>query len=173
MTNIILGSIATCIGVILGFILTLLKEWWDRKNNTQYIFHGIDSELKSNLSMIKSKDDILKQAKHYVPKKQILSPGGISFLTSFYTTNISDIVTNFKKDIDRNSLHIIYGHMISFDQTSNTLERDFIEMSKVFGEASSFAFFEGRINSLEKQLHMIKDLIEAHLNHAPINTLGV
>jgi hypothetical protein len=100
----------TLLGVVIGFLLAEVSRWIRDFMRRRRVELALRDELDTNLHLVDQKKDIIRQMIQALDKQTILRGESVHSASIVYTTHI-DLLSEFLKPLERDSLHIIYEHL--------------------------------------------------------------
>lgn len=158
-------------GVVVGFFLgegsRYLRYRYDIWRNRRLV----KEELRSVLSQLPLKADILRQAIRKLSERQVLSTRSVHLIATGYSSVLSDLYPHLSL-IERNCLHAIYERLRVADALMDEFENDFIRAlrEKVIGDP--WTAYAGRLDDVLHSLHDVEELAKSYLSDSPIDVFG-
>lgn len=161
---------ASLSGVVLGFVLYVIKDWLtDRKiKNKQK--NAVLNELRTNLGLIDQKKHILQQLYQALKNNRILNTLSPDYSTSLYDKYIGDIGIDLSK-VELSCLHIIYEYFKLIDKYMNNFLKEFIENKNLGVIQNIYENYMNECKDVIDKCDLLKELVKEYLDGKPRNLL--
>jgi hypothetical protein len=160
------------VGVAAGFCLgegsRYLRYRWEISHNKRLV----REELRSVLSQLPQKVEILHQAIAKLRQKQFLPTLSVHLITTGYSSVLSQLYAHLSL-IERNCLHIIYERLRVSDKVMDEFENDFLRAVKEKVVDDPWTAFIGRLEDLLHSLSIVEKLAKSYLAGKPIDVFGI
>jgi hypothetical protein len=159
-------------GVVVGFCLgegsRYLRYRWEVGRNKRLV----KEELRSVLSQLPQKIDILRQAIGKLREKQFLPTLSVHLIATGYSSVLSELYPHLTLT-ERNCLHVIYERLRVADEVMDAFENDFTRgvKDKVIGDPWVAAI--GRLEDLLHSLGVVEKLAKSYVSGKPIDVFGI
>ncbi|MEA2088707.1 MAG: hypothetical protein U9O55_02615 [Patescibacteria group bacterium] len=161
--NNFLPIIGTLIGVIVGFLLSIVYEIVKNKLSVKRKKRAIRNELNTNLGLIPQKIEHIKSLKKTLERQKILPCQNVHCTTYLYDFYIGDIGIQLTKD-ERENLHVIYESIRVVDKFLDDVFIQFINF-RMSGQISKpFEFYIGMCEELINRCNLVQNLIKEYLD---------
>lgn len=160
------------IGVIIGFLLSLLGSHYKDHKRLKAIHLALNNELKSIQSQIPQKIDIINQICSNLDKGNFLSGVSVKFIRNIYLSYISEL-TIYLTEKERNCLHVIYEKSINADNILHNFEDRLREdyNNKMF--SNPFKVHKIILEDIRKNLETVNVLISSFLEKKPTDVFYI
>jgi len=150
------------LGVVLGFLLNLLRQEIKDKLARRSKRKSIESELSTNKGLVPQKIDHLKNIQQALDKKEIIPGDNVHFSTYLFDKHIGEIGQHLSND-RREVLHVIYGSMKIVDKFLDNLFSDFIDAKSSEQFQQPFSAYSIMCDGLIKRCKLIQEMIDEYL----------
>ena len=150
------------IGVILGFSLNALWQYFRSLINRRRKRKSIESELGTNKGLIPQKIDHLKSIQRALEKKEIIPGDNVHFSTYLYDNHIGEIGQFLSTD-QREVLHVIFGSMKIVDRFLDNIFSSFIDANSSGQFQSPFSTYSIMCSGLIERCLLVEKMISEYL----------
>jgi hypothetical protein len=159
-------------GVAVGFILGELSGVVRRKLEISRRRKLIVSELKSILSQLPQKLDLLTKARDALKRKEVLPLMSVRILTAGYESVLADLYPHLT-DLQRNCLHVIYERVRVAEEFMASFEASFLSALERDGLENARNVYSGLIEDIRNSYKVVEDLAKSYLADNPIDVFYV
>jgi len=159
----VLGTLG---GVALGFFLNF---YWQKRRDEELLTkkrRAIESELRTNASLMPQKIDLLQKIKNELQKGKLLRGSSVRFPAHCYTNYIGEVSVSLT-DRQRENLVVIYETLRIVDKFMDNLFSEYIELYKSKALPGFGKSYTGDLASLIDECWLAKKLIEEYLAGKP------
>lgn len=161
----VLGTLG---GVALGFFLQFLYQ--ERRDKALLIKKrvAIESELRTNATLIPQKKDLLLKIKCRLRKGKLLRGSSVRFPANCYADYVGEVSVSLTS-IERENLVIIYETLRIIDEYMDNFHSEYMDiMKKCVGVISFRDTYIGEIEDLVDQCSLAELLISKYLAGKPM-----
>jgi hypothetical protein len=155
-------------GVVLGFCLgegtRYLRYRWEIHRNKRLV----KQELRSVLSQLPQKQDVLEQAIAKLRQREFLSTASVRVLTTGYSSVLAALYPHLSI-IERNCLHVIYERLRVLEHVMESFEKDFLTAVREKTLSDPWAAYTGRLDDLLHSISVVEDLAKSYVAGKPID----
>jgi len=154
------------VAVIVGFLLSTVRGFFENRWSLYKKRKAIKSELQTNKGLIPQKIDILEQAKNSLEMKKLLPTTSVHFQTYLYDSYIGEVGPSFCV-LNRENLHIIYETLKGTDISLDNFYKEFLELRASQQLDDSFQTYINMFEDIIDSLTRTKGLIDDYLSGNP------
>ena len=132
----------------------------------------IVTELKTILSQLPQKKDILQQAIAKLKQHQFLPTLSVRSITTGYRAVIDDLYPHLSL-VERNCLHVIYERLRVADEQMDGFQANFIEAVKEKVINDPWGAYVGRLEELLESYAVVDTLARSYIAKTPIDVFSV
>jgi hypothetical protein len=126
----------------------------------------VKEELKSILSQIPLKKDIVNQIISSLEKQRILSGLSVKIVNTGYNRHIEELYEHLTV-LQRNCLHVIHEHLAVADKILFSFEQDFLSAKREQIIDNPFDAYKGRFRDILNSYSVVEKLIKGYLKGKP------
>lgn len=155
-----LEAILSLIGVVLGFLLSEGKRWYDEKSVKKNLRIALTEELGSIIRMTPSKLDILNQAEEAFGAARVMPTKSTRFPREIYIrvlVKAPEILTTKERDC----LHIIYERLRVIDDSMDAMEERFNSITSAHSIGQALSALVGSIRDMKEALFQTIELAKS------------
>jgi hypothetical protein len=159
-------------GVVVGFCLGEGSRYLRYRLEIFRNKRLVKEELRSVLSQLPQKIDVLRQAIEKLRGKQFLPILSVHLVATGYNSVLSQLYPHLTFT-ERNCLHVIYERLRVADEAMDAFENDFTRAvkDKVIGDPCAAAI--GRLEDLVHSLGIVEELAKSYVAAKPVDVFGV
>ena len=159
---------APLVGVAVGFVLAegsryLCYRWVIVRDK-----RAIKTELRSILSQLPQKRDVLTQAIESLRADKLLPTRTVRAVVTGYSTLLPNLYPHLNL-LQRNCLHVIYERLRVADEITDSFEEDFLRAVREKVMKDPWGMYSARLGELLESYQMVEDLAKSYLDGNPID----
>lgn len=154
------------VGVVIGFLLSVIWEIIREKLSIRKKRKAIENELRTNLGLIPQKIEHLNNLKDSLNKQRLLPSQNVHCTTYLYDLYIGDAGSCLSED-ERGNLNVIYESIKVVDKFLDNVFKEFIGFKASQQLPEPFKAYAGMCEELIERCHLIQDLIREYLCGKP------
>jgi hypothetical protein len=132
----------------------------------------IKTELRTVLSQLPQKRDILNQAIRHLSEQRVMPMLSVHAVTTGYRCVIDDLYPHLSL-VERNCLHVIYERLRVADQQMDEFEGSFTRTREEGVINDLWTVYAERLEELLESYSVVEDLARSYVTGEPVDVFGV
>jgi hypothetical protein len=161
-------GIWSLLGVVVGFGLSELAQWFRACIEHRTLRKALTAELQSIVRMIPNKLDILAQAERNIENAHLMPAASVHFPSYIYG-RIIETAPDLLAPAARDCLHVLHERMRIIDASMDGLEERFNVTMAAQSIGQAYVSVSGAIHDMSEALRHSQDLAESVLKGKPTN----
>lgn len=162
------GGLWSILGVVIGFGLAELTQWFKVRRIEQSLRAGLVAELKAIVRMIPHKVHVISQAEAVLDSSRIMNTSSTHFPDHVYH-RILETAPSLLSGTERDCLHILYERLRITDQMMDGLEGRFHHISETHTIEMAVRGTAGALDDVKAGLTHSGDLANSAIKGNPID----